>query len=114
MGFRFKYLTVSWRYSVSNRENEVEGDGEVVVFSANCWDRRSSEALIESATPCHDAEVVRPYQVSSPLRQTVLAAKSEAEGAGQRSAPLRYNTFNRLKLVEACLRHFKAGDKSSL
>ena len=54
-----------------------KGEGEVVVFSAKRWDRRSSYALIESATPCHDAQVVRPYRVSNPLRLTVLASKSD-------------------------------------
>ena len=48
------------------------GEGEVAVFSAKCWDRR-----IESATPCHDSQVVGSYRVSKPLRLTVLAAKSE-------------------------------------
>ena len=33
--------------------------------------------LIKSAIPCHDAQVVGLYQVSNPLDQTVLAAKSE-------------------------------------
>ena len=56
---------------------EGEGKGEVAVFSAEHWDCRSSKALIESATPCHDAQVVRPYRVSNPLRLTVLASKSE-------------------------------------
>ena len=32
---------------------------------------------MESATPCHDAQVVGSYQVSNPLRLTVLTAKSE-------------------------------------
>ena len=32
---------------------------------------------MESATPCHDAEVVGPYRDSNPLRLTVLAAMSE-------------------------------------
>ena len=34
----------------------TEGEGEVAVFSAKSWDRRNSYALIESATPCHDAQ----------------------------------------------------------
>ena len=34
-------------------------------------------ALIKSMTPCHDAQVVGPYQISNPLHLTVLAAKSE-------------------------------------
>ena len=33
--------------------------------------------LIESATPCHDTQVMGFYRVSNPLRVTVLAAKSE-------------------------------------
>ena len=55
-----------------------EGDGEVAFFSAKCWDRRNRADLIESATPCHDAQVVGPYRDSNPLlRLTVLAAMSE-------------------------------------
>ena len=54
-----------------------EGLGEVAVFSAKRWNRRNSEALIESATPCHDAQVVGPYRVSNPLRLTILTAKSQ-------------------------------------
>ena len=50
--------------------------GEVAVFSAKRWDRRNRAALIEPATPCYDAQVVRPYQVSNPLRLTVLTSKS--------------------------------------
>ena len=40
----------------------IQGEGEVAVFdSAKRWDRRSSEVLMEFATPCHyDAEVVGP------------------------------------------------------
>ena len=40
----------------------IKGEGEVAVFdSAKRWDRRSSEVLMEFATPCHyDAEVVGP------------------------------------------------------
>ena len=32
---------------------------------------------IESATPCHDAQVVGPNRISNPLRLTVVAEKSE-------------------------------------
>ena len=39
------------------------------------WDGRSSKALIDSAAPCHDAEVVGSYPVLNPLRLTVLAAE---------------------------------------
>ena len=51
----------------------------MVVFSSKRWDRRSSQALIESATPCHDAQVVRPHRVLNPLRLTVLSAKYARE-----------------------------------
>ena len=54
-----------------------EGEGEVAFFSAKRWDRRNGVDLIESATPCHDAQVVGPYRDSNPLRLTVLAAMSE-------------------------------------
>ena len=54
-----------------------EGEGEVAFFSAKRWDRRNRADLIESATPCHDAQVVGPYRDSNPLRLTILAAVSE-------------------------------------
>ena len=56
---------------------EGEGEGEVAFFSAKRWDRRNRADLIESATPCHDAQVVGPYRDSNPLRLTILAAISE-------------------------------------
>ena len=59
------------------RKCESEAEGEVPVFSTKRWDGRSSEALIKSAIPCHDAQMVGPYQVSSPLRLTALTTKSE-------------------------------------
>ena len=54
-----------------------ESESEVVAYSAKRWDCRYRADLIESATPCHDAQVVGPYWVSSPFRLAVLAAKSE-------------------------------------
>ena len=57
------------------------------VFSAKHWYRRNRADLIESATPCHDAQLVGSYWVSNPFRLTVLASKSE------RIAPLHHNTF---------------------
>ena len=51
-----------------------EGEGEVAFFSAKRWDRRNRADLIESATPCHDAQVVGLYRGSNPLRLTILAA----------------------------------------
>ena len=57
--------------------HDREGEDEVAFFSAKRWDRRNRADLIESATPCHDAQVVGSYRVSNPLRLTVLAAKSE-------------------------------------
>ena len=56
---------------------EGEGEGEVVFFSTKHWDRRNRADLIESATPCHDAQVVGLYRDSNPLRLTILAAMSE-------------------------------------
>ena len=61
---------------------------EVAVASAKRWDRKSSEALIDSAAPCHDAQVVGPFPLSNPLWRIVLTAKS------QRIMPLHHNTFN--------------------
>ena len=55
----------------------TEGEGEVAFFSAKRWDRRNRADLIESATPCHDAQVVGLYRDSNPLRLTILAAMSE-------------------------------------
>ena len=57
--------------------NAGEGEGEVAFFSAKRWDRRNRADLIESATPCHDAQVVGLYRDSNPLRLTILAAMSE-------------------------------------
>ena len=56
---------------------EGEGEGEVAFFSAKRWDRRNRADLIESATACHDAQVVGLYRDSNPLRLTILAAISE-------------------------------------
>ena len=58
-------------------ENESEGEGEVAVFSTKRWDRRNRADLIESATPCHDAQVVGSYRGSNPLHLTVWTSKSE-------------------------------------
>ena len=55
---------------------EGEGDSEVAVFSAKRWVHKSNKALIESMTPCHEAQVVVLYRVSNPVRLTVPAAKS--------------------------------------
>ena len=64
-------------YRKSALEIFGEGEGEVAFFSAKRWDRRNRADLIESATPCHDAQVVGPYRDSNPLRLTILAAMSE-------------------------------------
>ena len=53
-----------------------EDEGEVALSSKR-WNRRNRADLIESATPCHDAQVVRAYRDSNLLRLTVLAAMSE-------------------------------------
>ena len=51
-----------------------EGEGKVAAFSAKRWHRRNRSALIESATPCHDAQGC--WWDLNPVRLTVLAAKS--------------------------------------
>ena len=53
---------------------EGEGEGEVAFFSPKRWDHRNRADLIESATPCYDAQVVWLYQDSIPLRLTILGA----------------------------------------
>ena len=64
--------------TLRNTETEVgEGEVEVAFFSAKRWDRRNRADLIESATPCPDAQVMGLYRDSNPLRLTVLAAMSE-------------------------------------
>ena len=62
---------------LQDSKDEGEGEGEVAFFSAKRWDRRNRADLIESATPCHDAQVVGLYRDSNPLRLTILAAMSE-------------------------------------
>ena len=37
---------------------QSEGEDEVTVFSAKCQNSRHTADLMESATPCHDAQVV--------------------------------------------------------
>ena len=39
-------------------DDKIQGEGEVAFFSAKRWDRRNRADLIDSATPCHDAQVV--------------------------------------------------------
>ena len=56
-----------------NKTNEKD-EGEVAVFRDNRLDRRSREDLIEYVTPCHDIQVVRIYQGSSPVCIAVLTA----------------------------------------
>ena len=67
--------------------NEGEGEGEVALFSAKRWDRRNRANLIESATPCHDAQVAGLYWNSTPLRLTALAAMPEDYTTSPRTAP---------------------------
>ena len=52
-------------------------EDEVAVFSAKRWDCRNREGLIESATPCNDAQVMGSYQGSNPFHLTVLTSRSE-------------------------------------
>ena len=69
-----------------------EGEGEVAFFSAKGWDRRNRGNLIESTTPCHDAQVVGPYRVSNPLRLTALTSKQGLHHST--TAPQHHSTFN--------------------
>ena len=77
--YQLKIGSVSIRFLVKQPCfcNNSGGEGEVAFFSAKRWDRRRREDLIESATPCHDAQMVGLYLGSNPVRTTVLAAKSE-------------------------------------
>ena len=52
-----------------------KGEDEGAYFSTKYWDCRNRADLIETATPCHDAQVVRSCRVSKPLRLTTLAAR---------------------------------------
>ena len=54
-----------------------EGEGNIAVFSANCWDRRDRAGQMDSTIPCHNTQVVDPYLVSSPLCLTVLTPTPE-------------------------------------
>ena len=54
-----------------------KGEDEIAVFSVKSWDRRNRADLIESATPCHDAQEVGSSRGMNPLHLTVLTAKSE-------------------------------------
>ena len=49
----------------------------VMIFPPAMSDHRNKADLIESATPCHDAQVVGSYQDSNLLHQTVLTSRSE-------------------------------------
>ena len=66
------FLKVNLLYFTEEQIKQSEGGGEVTVFSAKCWGRRSS-----IVTPCHDAQVVESNRGSNPFHLTVLAAKSE-------------------------------------
>ena len=55
----------------------AEGEGKTAIFSDKRWDRRNRGGLIESAIPCHDAQMVGSYRGSNPLHLTVLTSKSE-------------------------------------
>ena len=82
------------------------GEGEVAFFSAKRWDRRNRADLIESATPCHDAQVVGPYRDSNPLRLTILAAMSE----DYTTAPQHHNPFGAAGRFTGDFEGFFSGD----
>ena len=68
--FASVYKTASWHTTSSS-------EGEGAFFSAMCWDGENRADLIESATPCHTAQVVGPYRDSSPVCLIVMAAMPE-------------------------------------
>ena len=68
-------MLVVVKATASNRFSE--GEGEIAFSSAKRRDHQNKGDLIDSATPCHGAQVVGPYGVLSPLRLTVLATKPE-------------------------------------
>ena len=51
--------------------------------------------LIDSATRCHNVNVVRSYQVSNLLRMTAQVAKSEAYIGGGTTYVLGTGTYHR-------------------
>ena len=55
----------------------ANGQGELAFFNAKRLDRRNRADHIESATPCHDGQVMGSYRVSDPVRLAILASKSE-------------------------------------
>ena len=61
---------------IISKAMKVEGDGEDACLSVKRLDRRNRSDLMESMTPCHNAQVMRPYWVSSPVHQTLLAENS--------------------------------------
>ena len=62
----------------------------------SCVFRRNRADLIESATPCHDAQKEGSYRVSNPLRLTVLAAKSE----DYITAPQQKETWHKSRVTQ--------------
>ena len=56
------------------------GEGEVTVFSAKRWDRRSRADLIKPTTPCHDTQVVGPWQVQVKGSQSSNQLLSDCSG----------------------------------
>ena len=71
-----------------------EGGGKFAVFSAKGRDHRNRAGLIESATPCHDAQMVGPYRGSNPLHLTVLTSKSEDYTTAPQQASKQYLFVN--------------------
>ena len=45
----------AWKQYFGHLAKDGEGESEVAALSTKRWNRRSSEALIESSTTCHDA-----------------------------------------------------------
>ena len=94
LGLRFAY-GLKFIMARVLKLDEGESEGEVAVFSAKRWDRRNRADLIDSATACHDAQVVGSYRGSNPLHLTVLTSKSE----DYTTAPQHNNVYSVLYLM---------------
>ena len=100
----FNLQDIFWTYVLSVKtmkgEGEGEGEGEVAFFSAKRWDRRNRADLIESATPCHDAQMMGLYRDSNPLRLTILAAMSEDYTTAPQQLSWMKGSFKSMKAVK--------------
>ena len=90
----------------SHLDPVCEGESKFAVFSAKRWNLRNMEDLIESVTPCYDAQVVGLYLGSNPGHLTVLSCKVRRLHNGAKSplTPIiQYCRFRRYSLPISCL-----------